>query len=52
MLKGTVMYYDYVAIPDQEVPSAVELAFQHVVSTYVAEADPTYSLEAARRGEA
>jgi hypothetical protein len=33
LLKGAVMHYDYVAIPDREVPSAVEPAFQHVVST-------------------
>jgi hypothetical protein len=32
--KGAVMHYDYVAIPDREVPNAVEPAFQHIVSTY------------------
>jgi uncharacterized damage-inducible protein DinB len=35
------MHYDYVAIPDHEVPAAVEPAFQHVVSTYASEVNKT-----------
>jgi hypothetical protein len=65
------MLYDYIAIPDSEVPKAVEPTFQHIlqVQTWLrlagqhvpaiygpsgdvkwAEADPTYSVEAAKRG--
>jgi uncharacterized damage-inducible protein DinB len=35
------MQYDYVAIPDTEVPQAVEPVFQHAVSTYVSEVNKT-----------
>jgi uncharacterized damage-inducible protein DinB len=35
------MHYDYVAIPDAEVPAAIEAVFQHVVSTYASEANKT-----------
>jgi hypothetical protein len=31
------MHYDYVAIPDAEVPRAAEPAFQHAVTTYASE---------------
>lgn len=37
------MHYDSVAIPDAEVPQAVEPVFQHVVTTYVSEANKTAS---------
>ena len=33
------MHYDYIAIPDEEIPRAVEPIFQHVVTTYVSEAN-------------
>ena len=35
------MTYDYVAIPDAEVPQAVEPVFQHAVTTYASEANKT-----------
>jgi hypothetical protein len=64
------MNYDFIAIPDADVPPATEPIFQHIVTTYAseanetvsmwravpsgdvkwAEADPTYSVEAAKRG--
>jgi hypothetical protein len=46
------MKYDYVAIPDADVPRAVEPVFQHALDTYASEADPSYSPEAAKRGAA
>ncbi len=38
------MNYDYVAIPDAEIPAAVEPLFQHLVTTYVSEANKTASV--------
>ena len=38
------MHYEYVAIPDAEVPQAVESAFQHAVTTYASEANKTVSV--------
>src|SRR4051794_30320636 len=38
------MNYDYVAIPDAEVPPAVEPVFQHVVTTYASEVNKTASV--------
>ncbi len=38
------MHYDYIAIPDEEIPRAVEPIFQHVVTTYVSEANKTASV--------
>lgn len=35
------MHYDYVAIPDADVPTAADPAFQHVVATYVSETNKT-----------
>src|ERR1700737_3302545 len=35
------MLYDFIAIPDAEVPQAVESAFQHVLQTYASEANKT-----------
>jgi uncharacterized damage-inducible protein DinB len=35
------MHYDHVAIPDAEVPPAVEPVFQHAVSTYASEVNKT-----------
>src|SRR5437899_449701 len=38
------MKYDYVAIPDSDVPQAVEPVFQHVVITYAIEVNKTVSV--------
>ena len=38
------MHYEYVAIPDAEVPSARDPVFQHVVATYTSETNKTASL--------
>ncbi len=38
------MHYDFIAIPDAEVPRAVEPAFQHAVTTYASEANKTVSV--------
>jgi uncharacterized damage-inducible protein DinB len=35
------MIYEYVAIPDAEVPKAVEPVFQHLVTTYASEVNKT-----------
>ena len=38
------MNYDFIAIPDAEIPSAVEPVFQHVVTTYASETNKTVSM--------
>jgi hypothetical protein len=38
------MIYEYVAIPDAEVPKAVEPVFQHVVTSYASEVNKTVSV--------
>ena len=38
------MHYDFIAIPDADVPQAVEPTFQHVVTTYASEANKTVSV--------
>src|SRR5918997_1334594 len=38
------MHYDYIAIPDAEVPQAVEPGFQHVLTTYASEVNKTVSV--------
>jgi len=38
------MKYDFVAIPDGEIPQAVEPLFQHIVTTYASEANKTVSM--------
>jgi uncharacterized damage-inducible protein DinB len=38
------MHYDYVAIPDADVPRAAEPVFQHVVTTYASEVNKTASV--------
>ena len=38
------MHYDFIAIPDAEVPQAVEPIFQHVITTYASEATKTVSV--------
>src|SRR5262245_40707997 len=40
----TAMHYDFIAIPDAEVPRAVDPAFQHVLQTYASEANKTVSV--------
>src|SRR6516225_7364519 len=39
-----VMRYEFIAIPDAEVPKAVEPVFQHIVATYASEANKTVSV--------
>jgi hypothetical protein len=43
------MYYDLSAIPDAEVPQAVDPIFQHVLITYASEANKTASVWRAPR---
>ncbi len=38
------MRYDFTAVPDADVPQAVEPVFQHVVTTYASEANKTASV--------
>ena len=38
------MHYDFIAIPNADVPQAVEPVFQHVVTTYANEANKTVSV--------
>ena len=38
------MHYDFIAIPDADIPQAVESVFQHVVTTYASEANKTASV--------
>src|SRR5215471_15905800 len=38
------MHYEFTAIPDADVPQAVEPTFQHVVTTYASEANKTASV--------
>jgi uncharacterized damage-inducible protein DinB len=38
------MHYEYTAIPDAEVPQAIEPVFQHAVTTYASEANKTASV--------
>jgi hypothetical protein len=38
------MHYDFIAIPDADVPQAVEPVFQHVITTYASEANKTVSV--------
>jgi uncharacterized damage-inducible protein DinB len=38
------MHYDFIAIPDAEVPQAVEPVFQHAVITYASETNKTASV--------
>src|SRR5476651_2913871 len=38
------MNYDFIAIPDAEIPQAIEPVFQHVVTTYASEANKTVSM--------
>ena len=38
------MNYDFIAIPDQDVPQATDPLFQHLVATYVSETNKTASM--------
>jgi uncharacterized damage-inducible protein DinB len=38
------MHYDFIAIPEEEVPAAADATFQHVVTTYVSEANKTVGM--------
>ncbi len=38
------MKYDFIAIPDTDVPPAVEPTFQHVLTTYASETNKTVSM--------
>src|SRR6202165_6299997 len=38
------MHYDFIAIPDADVPQAVNPPFQHVLQTYASEANKTVSV--------
>jgi uncharacterized damage-inducible protein DinB len=38
------MHYDFVAIPDSELPRAAEPAFQHAITIYASEANKTVSV--------
>jgi uncharacterized damage-inducible protein DinB len=38
------MHYDFIAIPDQDVPRAVDPVFQHLLDTYASETDKTVSV--------
>src|SRR5437879_3570609 len=38
------MRYDFVAIPDEQIPRAAEPAFQHLLVTYVSETNKTVSM--------
>src|SRR5262249_47740186 len=40
----TIMHYDFTAIPDADVPQAVEPIFQHVLATYASETNKTVSV--------
>jgi len=45
------MRYEFVAIPDAEVPAAVDPTFQHLVATYASETNKTASLWRAVPGD-
>src|SRR5579871_1240407 len=38
------MHYDYIALPDADVPQALDPRFQHVLQTYASEANKTASV--------
>ena len=40
----TVMHYDFVAIPEQDVPRASDPLFQHLLDTYASETDKVISV--------
>ena len=38
------MQYDFVAIPDSDMPTAIDRTFQHLVQTYISEANKTVAV--------
>jgi hypothetical protein len=42
--RRAIMHYDFTAIPDADVPQAVESIFQHVLTTYASETNKTVSV--------
>jgi hypothetical protein len=38
------MRYDFVAVPDADMPQAIEPIFQHLVTTYASETNKTVSM--------
>lgn len=38
------MHYDFVAIPDEDVPQAADPLFEHLVTTYASETNKTASM--------
>src|SRR5438128_5203554 len=44
MRRRTNMHYDFIALPDADVPQAVEPVFQHAVTTYASETNKTASV--------
>src|SRR5437764_10650402 len=38
------MHYDFIAIPEQDVPAAADPTFQHALDTYVSETNKTASV--------
>src|SRR5262245_25310182 len=40
----TSVIYDFIAIPDSEIPPTVEPVFEHALTTYVSEANKTVSV--------
>src|SRR5213075_2405103 len=44
MKRRTNIHYDFIAIPDADVPQALEPVFQHAVTTYASEANKTASV--------
>src|SRR5215831_8848734 len=42
--RGAFMNYDFIAIPDQDVPQTSDPLFQHLVTTYVSETNKTASM--------
>jgi uncharacterized damage-inducible protein DinB len=46
-----VMHYDFIAIPDDDVPRAIEPVYQHAVQTYASETNKTVSVWRAVSGD-
>jgi uncharacterized damage-inducible protein DinB len=42
--RGETMHHDYIAIPDADIPLAVEPVFQHLLQTYASETNKTVSM--------
>jgi hypothetical protein len=44
MAFNEALHYDFIAIPDTDIPQAVEPIFQHAIITYASEANKTASV--------